>query len=149
MKKLCLVPVAALTLSACATTPDPAKVCTAEWIKPRTEKAVSAIEKDTRGVIKNLRKVALSYADGKKPGPLTMWSLSNSVKKLESELESGRGIRDLRTLARTCDDPKIVSSAMAGFLRSHGLPDGLVRFIESLDDYQKILSPEFGRKETT
>ncbi len=148
MKKLCLIPVATLILSACATTPDPAKVCTAEWIQPRTEKAVSAIEKDTRGVIKNLRKVALSYADGKKPGPLTMWSLSNSVKKLESELESGRGIRDLRMLARTCDDPKIISDTMGRYLRSHNLPDGLIRFIENLDDYQKILSPEFGLEKT-
>ena len=149
MRRILILSTAAIFLSACATTPDPAKVCTAEWIEPRADKAVSAIEKDTRGVIKNLRKVAASYIEGNKPGPLQMWSLSNSVKKLESELESGRGIRDLRTLARTCDDPKIVTTAMARFMRSHGLPDGLVNFIENLDQYQKILSPDFDKAEST
>ncbi len=149
MRRLLILSTAAILLSACATAPDPAKVCTAEWIKPRADKAVSAIEKDTRGVIKNLRKVAESYIDGKTPGPIQMWSLSNSVKKLENELEGGRGIRDLRTLARTCDDPKIVSSVMARFMRSHGLPDGLVNFIENLDQYQKILSPDFDKPEST
>ena len=147
MRRMLILTFTTAMLSACATAPDPAKVCTAEWIKPRADKAVYAIEKDTRGVIKNLRKVAESYIDGKTPGPLQMWSLSKSVKKLEDELESGRGIRDLRTLARTCDDPKIVSTAMARFMRSHGLPDGLVNFIENLDQYQKILSPEFDRPE--
>ena len=146
MEKLIPLTALAIMLSACATAPDPAKVCTAEWIKPRTEKAVYAIEKDTRGVIKNLRKVAASYVEGKTPGPIEMFSLTRSVNKLETELESGRGIRDLRTLARTCDDPKIITDAMAGFMRSQGLPDGLVNFIESLDEYQKLLAPDFGLK---
>ena len=144
MKRFVIMMSCGLLLSACATTPDPAKVCTAEWITPRADKAINAIEKDTRGVIKKLRKVGTSFAEGKTPGPLDLLSLTRSAEKLEAELKTGRGIRDLRTLSRTCDDPKIITDAMAGFMRSQGLPDGLVNFIESLEDYQKLLAPDFG-----
>ena len=35
---------ALVLLSACASVPDPAEICTAEWITPRATKAVDSIE---------------------------------------------------------------------------------------------------------
>ena len=71
------------------------------------------------------------------------------IARRPGPFDEGEDFFDLRTLARTCDDPKIVTTAMARFMRSHGLPDGLVNFIENLDQYQKILSPDFDKPEST
>ena len=124
----------------CASTPDPAKVCTAEWIKPRTERAVKRIESRTTSAMKPLRKAAKSYAKGKEPNMFQMLALSSSFKKLERELKSGRGITDLKTVAKTCDDPKIVSNALLGFMEDQGLPDGMISFLQNLPMYEDLIS---------
>jgi hypothetical protein len=140
MKRVLLpLAIAGVFTSGCATTYDPAEVCTANWIQPRAEQAVGFIQSDTESVIKNLRKVAEGYMDGKTPGPFQLLALTGSVKKLESELKNGRGMKDLKVLARTCDDPKILTTAMSGYMRNQGLPPGMVNFIENLDLYKDIL----------
>jgi len=71
-----------------------------------------------------------------------MLMLSNSLKGLEKELKNGQGIRDLKILAATCDDPKIISDAMGGFLRKQGLPDNIINFIEGMGLYQELIKPD-------
>jgi len=126
-------------LTGCASTPDPAKVCTSEWIAPRVDRAVSRIESKTSRSVKALSKASESWVKGKTPGPLTMLSLSSSLKSLEKELKDGRGMRDLKTLSSTCNDPKLVSTAMSNFMQKQGLPDNMIGFIESLPIYQDII----------
>ena len=131
-----------ITAIGCATAPDPAKVCTAEWIGKRADKAVSRIERKAGKSLRSLRKAGESWSKGKTPNPLQMLALSSSMKSLEKELKSGQGIKDLKTLSATCNDPKIISEAMGGFLRKQGLPDNIIRFIEDLDIYQRLIAPE-------
>ena len=71
-----------------------------------------------------------------------MLMLSNSLKGLEKELKNGQGIRDLKTLSATCNDPKIISDAMGGFLRRQGLPDNIINFIEGMGLYQELIKPD-------
>jgi len=130
------------SLSGCATAPDPAKVCTSEWIGERSAKAISSIESKAGRSLKSLRKAGESWSQGKKPNPLQLWALSNSLKGLEKELKSGKGIRDLKTLSATCNDPKIISDAMGGFLRKQGLPDNIINFIEGMGLYQELIKPD-------
>jgi len=132
--------IAAGLVTGCATSYDPAEVCTSNWIEPRTDRAIGYIQDDTSSVIKNLLKVAEKYAEGKTPGPLQLFSLSNSVSRLEKELKNGRGMKDLKILANTCDDPKIITDAMSTYIRGQGLPSGMVGFIENLGLYQNILA---------
>jgi len=127
-------------LSACATQPDPAKVCTAEWIQPRTERAMNDIERTSSGAIKSLRKVGETYARGKTPGPLQLLSLSSSMKRLERQVKNGRGIRDLKTLARTCNDPSLITNSLTGFMKEQGLPDNMINFVTQLPVYQSIIA---------
>ena len=117
-----------LLLSSCATY-DPAEVCSAEWISPRLDRAVDRIESDTSRVIRSLRSAGESFARGRTPGPLKMLSLTRSLKTLERELTDGRGVKDLRILADTCDDPVILTDAFSDYLDGLGLSDGLERFI--------------------
>ena len=142
MRRLFLIATLPFLLSACASTPDPAEICTTEWIKPRAEKAMSELMDDTGSAVKSMRKVADKYMQGKTPGPLQMFSLSNSLKSLEKELTRGRGIKDLKTLAKTCDDPQIITDGMTEFVSSLGLPERLSAFIKALPRYQELLESQ-------
>jgi len=108
----CVALVASLT--ACASTPKPEEICTSEWISKRSVKAIDSIEKRAGSSIKALTKAAQSWANGKQPGLFQMLALQNSFKGLEKELKTGQGIKDLRLLSSTCNDPEIVSKAMGG-----------------------------------
>ena len=129
----------AASLSGCATAPDPAKVCTAKWIAPRADKAVSRIEKRAKSSIKALTKAGESWAKGKTPGPLTMMALSGSVKKLEKELTQGQGIQDLRMLAKTCNDPEIVTTSVRNLLQRNGVSDRFIAMAQGSPLYEKIM----------
>jgi len=98
------------------------------------------IERSSAGALKSLRKVGETYARGKTPGPLQLLSLSSSMKRLERQVKNGRGIRDLKTLARTCDDPKIITNSLTGFMKEQGLPDNMINFVTQLPVYQSIIA---------
>lgn len=144
MKKLtctALTIILSITLASCATAPDPEKICTAEWISKRSDKALDSIQSKAGSSIKNLTKAAESWSRGKKPGLFQLLALQNSFKGLERELKTGRGMKDLRTMAATCNDPKIISNAMSGFLRKQNLPENMINFIEGFAPYQQLIAP--------
>jgi len=130
-------------LSACATAPDPAEVCTTEWIAPRTASAVDDITKSTGSAMKSLKRVGATYAAGRTPGPLQLLSLASSMKSLERQVKSGRGIRDLKTLANTCNDPAIITDTLTGFMRDQGLPDNMINFVTQQPQFQAIITDAF------
>lgn len=137
---LCALTVAAL--SACATAPDPAEICTSEWIGKRSDKAIASIESKAGRSIKALTKAAESWSKGKKPNFIQMLALRNSFSGLEKELTTGRGMKDLKTLASTCNDPNIISKAMGGLLRKQDLPDNMINFIENFEPYRRVITPD-------
>ena len=140
MRHLLLTLPCIIMLASCASTPDPAEVCSAEWITPRTSSAVTRIEKRATKSIQSLNKAGESWAKGKTPGPLDMFALSNAMKKLEKELTRGQGITDLKMVARTCNDPKIVSDAMRGLLERQGVSSDFIGRIENSPIYQRLMS---------
>lgn len=128
-----------LTLSACATTANPEKVCTAEWIGKRTDKAMNNIERKAKPTLRKLSKTAESYAEGNTPNPFQLMSLNASIKSLTRELETGSGMRDLKTLSKTCNDPKIVTGALTNMMRDNGVSEGMINFVESLPIYRDLI----------
>ena len=142
MRCIYLIQTLALTafvLSGCASTPDPAKICTAEWIAPRADSAVERIQKRTNSSMKALRKASERLAEGKTPGPFQLLALSNAFKSLEKELTDGKGIRDLRTVAKTCNDPEIISNSVKTMLQRQGVSDTFISRIENSPFYERIL----------
>ena len=119
-----------LALSACSTTPDPAVVCTAAWIEPRVDLAMDQIETRLDKTLRAFRTVGESWMKGGTPGPIQMFRLSNAAKDLENELTDGRGVRDLRLLASTCDDPDLIREQVYSLLDREGLPAPLMDFLD-------------------
>ena len=134
--------ISALSLAACASTPDPAKVCTSEWIGERSDKAIGKIRSKSASSLKALKKASESWVRGKEPSLFTMIALNNATKSLRNELTDGQGIKDLRTLSKTCNDPELISDAMGKFMREQGLSERMIGFIENLDIYQKAIDPD-------
>ena len=129
-----------LLLNACASTPDPAEVCSAEWIAPRASSAVSQIEKRTKSSLRALRKASEFWAKGKTPGPIQLFTLNSAINKMKKELTRGQGIKDLKTVAKTCNDPNIVKDAMRNLLERQGVSDSFLKRMESNPIYQSLIS---------
>ncbi len=148
-KSIALITAACLVLSACATTPDPAKICTADWISTRSDKAISRIETRSKSSFKSLKRIGESWAKGKTASPLQLLALSRSMKRLKKELTSGQGVKDLRTLSNTCHDPEIISTAMHNLLERQGLSNKFITFIEQSPIFERIIediaAPELTR----
>jgi len=145
MKNFILVSVSIITvtsISACSTIPKAEEVCTTEWISKRTGKALNNIETKAGSSIKALSKAAQSWSKGRTPNLFQMLALRNSFKGLENELRNGRGMKDLKTVASTCNDPKIISDTMGKLLRKQDLPPNLIDFIENFEPYQRLITPE-------
>ncbi|MGB6229589.1 MAG: hypothetical protein WBF53_05625 [Litorimonas sp.] len=119
----------AMGLSACASTPNPDVVCTAEWVDARADRALDRIGDKSSKALDAFQDAGKTWLSGGSPGPLQLWRLSNAVKALEDELTDGKGVRDLRTLARTCNDPDLVRTRITSFLTESDIPDPVVRFL--------------------
>lgn len=126
-------------LSACASTPDPAEVCSAEWIKPRADRAMNDFKKDAGSTFKTMEKAASKLVKGDNIGPLQMFSIMSSLNRLGNTFENGRGMKDMRTLASTCNDPELIKSAMTNFMREQGISDRFITFLNGLREYQQLL----------
>ncbi len=133
---------AGLSIGACSTTPDPAEICSAEWIEPRIERAVNEFERDTRKIFRKFRKAADSLQDGGNIGPLQMLSVMNAVSALADKFENAQAVQDMRLLAQTCDEPELIKNAMTGFMRKKGLPDIFIGFINEIDAYKDLLNTD-------
>ena len=120
----------AVLLTACASTPDPAVVCTAEWIEPRAERAVDRIETRSAKALKAFKDVGEAWMSGDSPGPLQLFRLSNAVDSLEDELRNGHGVRDLRTLASTCNDPDLIRTRLVSILDRQNVPSSVTSFLD-------------------
>ncbi len=131
---------ALVILPACTTVPDPAKVCSSEWIAPRADRAMNDFKKDTRSIFKKLKKTGNTVQKGKEIGPIQMFSLMNSLTRLGNKFENGRAMRDMRTLASTCNDPKLIQNAMTNFMREQGIDEKFIGFLNKFEAYQQMLT---------
>lgn len=131
---------ALLVLTACASTPDPAEVCSAEWIAPRATKAVDKIERRAQSSFRTLSKVSKTWASGKTPGPLQMIQFTRAIEKMKKELTRGQGIRDLKIVAKTCNDPEIIKDSMRDLLERQGMSESLIQRIEGNPIYQSVIT---------
>ena len=139
MRKVLISFAIAITFNACATPSAPAKVCTSEWITPRMDRAIDALERDAGSAVKNLSKVATIYLSGKKPSQMTLLRANNSLNILKNQLENGRGTRDLKKLASTCNDPKLLTDAFSNFMDRQEINPSIIDWIERQPIYKRII----------
>ena len=97
-----------LLLSACASTPRPEEVCSASWIKPRTDAALGQFQSQTRDTWERLRRTGEGAAERGTIGLVEKATVLLSLTSLVNDFQSSQALKDLRTLGQTCDDPDLV-----------------------------------------
>ena len=127
-------------LGACASTPDPAEVCTTEWISARSDKAVDSIQDRASSSMKALNKASKTLAKGKTPGVFQQLALLSALNGMKKELTRGQGIKDLKTISKTCNDPTIVKDAMHGLMAKNGMSESFITKVENNPIYQGLIS---------
>jgi len=127
-------------LGACASTPDPAKICSADWISARSDKAIDSIQDRAQSSLKAMRKVSDTLAKGKTPGVFQQLGLLNALNGMKKELTRGQGIKDLKTVAQTCNDPNIIKDSMHGLMERSGLSESFIKEVEGHQIYQALIS---------
>lgn len=135
-------------LTACASTPTPEEICTAEWITPRVDRAVNRIETRLDKTLDTLANAGESWLRGQSPGPLQLLRLSNAAKEFEREIKQGQGIRDLRLIARTCNDPELIRTQIYTLLDRQGVSDQMTDFLEETGMLDRIIEVAEGLERT-
>jgi hypothetical protein len=139
LRSFTLLLVSAASLNACATAPDPDIVCSPEWITPRLDVAAQRIEDRLDTALETLGDAGESWIRGRNPGPIQMFKLSQAAKRLEDEVKDGRGIQDLRLIARTCDDPDLIRDQIYALLERQNISGSLLAFLEGTGIMDQIV----------
>jgi len=69
-----------------------------------------------------------------------MIAFTGALSKMRKELTHGQGMKDLKTVAKTCDDPEIVNDAMKSLLERQGVSDEMISRIERNPIYESLIS---------
>ena len=100
---------------------------------------MNEFKRDTTKTFKTFRKTADRMKDGGSIGPLQMFSMMNALSSLANKFENGRAMKDMRTLAQTCDDPELIKNAMTDFMRDQGISEQFIGYINGIDEYRKLI----------
>lgn len=90
--------------------------------------------------MKTLTSVSKTYAEGKKPNLFQLLALSNAMNNMKKELTRGQGIKDLKTLGATCNDPNIIKDSMRDMMKRQGMDDSFIQRIETNPIYESLIS---------
>ena len=90
--------------------------------------------------MKTLTSVSKTYSEGKKPNLFQLLALSNAMNNMKKELTRGQGIKDLKTLAATCNDPNIIKDSMRDMMKRQGIDDSFIQRIETNPIYESLIS---------
>ena len=127
-------------MTGCATTPNAAEICTADWISARSDRAISRLESRAQSSLKTIRSAGQDWLAGKQPGPLRLLALSNALGKMRREVTQGAAVKDLRLLASTCNDPDIIKMAMFDLVDRQNLPDNFNNFIKTNPFFTEMIA---------
>ena len=117
-------------LAACATQPLPEEVCSGGWIGKRANAAMAEFERETRPVMKTLRKSGNALQSGNFNGLRTA-QLLTAVTSLIEKMETSQALRDVQTLGETCNDPDLMLNSVSDFMRDQGIPQQVIDMLES------------------
>ena len=87
-----------------------------------------------------LKKASDTLAKGKTPGVFQQLALLNALNGMKKELTRGQGIKDLKTVAQTCNDPNIIKNAMNSLMQRQGISESFIERIEKNPIYQSLIS---------
>ncbi len=127
-----------LVLTGCVSAPRPEEVCTANWIKPRTDAALTEFRSATSESWDSLQKTAKRTAKSGELGIIERASVLLTLTRLASSFKNSQALSDLQTLGRTCNDPNLVRNALVGALEDYDVPQPYINLLNELDAFVQL-----------
>jgi len=117
----------------------PEEVCSANWIKPRTDAAINEFTKSTSNTWESLRKSGEKAASNGKLGLLERASVLLSLTKLVNSFQNSQALEDLQLLSKTCDDPQLVRNAITDTMSEYNVPQQYIDLLGELEQFTSLL----------
>lgn len=124
------------SLGACASRPPAEEVCSAEWIKPRTDAAFERFRAATEDSWKDLNLDSGNASGGE--GLLQSARLLITLTQLLGDFKDSQSLRDLRILSETCDQPNLIQTALRDTLQEYQVPQRYIDMLESLEAFVEL-----------
>ena len=142
--RLLCIALAASLLGACATLLPAEEVCSANWIKPRADAAISEFRSATEDSWNSLRSTGERVAEKGELGLLERASALVTITRLVNAFQNSQALDDLRTLGRTCDDPELVQNALRSTLQEYGVPNQYIELLDELSGFVELMQNASG-----
>ena len=118
---------------------SPEEICSANWIKPRTDAAINQFRKSTSSTWENLQQKGKKAAANGKLGLLERASVLLSLTKLVNEFQNSQALEDLQLLSTTCDDPQLVRNVLTDTMTEYNVPQQYIDLLNSLDEFTTLI----------
>jgi len=143
--RLLALVLSAAVLAGCASQQlSPEEICSANWIKPRTDAAISEFRKSTSSTWESLQKSGKKAASSGKLGLLERASVLFSLTKLVNAFQNSQALEDLQLLSTTCDDPQLVRNVLTDTMTEYNVPQQYIDLLNSLDEFTNLLQQNQG-----
>ena len=128
MMRAFVAAVAALSISACATQPDP---CTPEWVEWKSEKVLKSFALEHRGFLRDLQKMKGQFDS---PGLLAVARIARIADEASEVIEDFREdvVPELEQAYKLCGSAEKLMPTFTKFLRDEGIDDETIKWIEGL-----------------
>jgi len=138
--RLLALVLSAAVLAGCASQQlSPEEICSANWIKPRTDAAISEFRKSTSSTWESLQKSGKKAASSGKLGLLERASVLFSLTKLVNAFQNSQALEDLQLLSTACDDPQLVRNVLTDTMTEYNVPQQYIDLLNSLDEFTNLL----------
>jgi len=126
-------------VAACASKPPPEEICSAGWIKPRTDAALAEFKDATSDQWQALQRSGESASGATDLGLLEKARVLLSLAGVVTSFQNSQALDDLQTLGRTCNDPELVSNALRGVMSEYGVPDAYINLLDELEGFLELM----------
>lgn len=133
-------------VAACASTPPPEEICSASWIKPRTDAALAEFKDATSGQWKALQRSGERASGAADLDLLEKARVLLSLAGVVTSFQNSQALEDLQTLGKTCNDPELVSNALRGVMSEYGVPDAYLDLLDELEGFIELMNNSASRR---
>jgi len=119
----------------CAATPTAEQVCSAGWIKPRTDAAMADFRAATSDAWGRLQRSGEVAAGRGELGLAEQARVLLDLGRVLGSFKDSQARKDLLQLSQTCNEPGLVSNALISTLEEYGVPTSYVNLMRELDEF--------------
>jgi len=125
LRALCAALIAATSLGACATSPEP---CTTEWVEYRTDRILKRFAGENRGLVSDLRQLIRADGDVDPVQAILLAAKADDLRRFANSFDR-IVIPELQSAVGQCGNNPDFIPAFTEFLRREGVPETALQWV--------------------